>query len=520
MGLFDFVSKKEVLTPEEAERKLIRVNKEIEKREKDLQKTQDKLTQVKQECLQRETELKILKNEIDEEMQFIEYGLFEPTYKFANSDMYKERLKIVRDQEKLMIKNKTACTGATGWAVNGNLKQGQKMVSDLQKLLLRAFNTECDDIIRNVTVSNYERSKEKIYKSAQSISKLGEIAMIRIVEMYVGYKQQELILALEFEQVKQAEKERLRELREQQKEEAKAQKEIEEAKKKLEKEQTHYRNALEKINQQLVNNPDNPDLLAKRAELEETISETEKAIADVDYREANKRAGYVYIISNIGAFGENVYKIGMTRRLEPLDRISELSGASVPFNFDVHALIFTEDAPGLESALHKAFEDKKVNKINTRREFFYVSLNEIKQVVRQNFDKTVEWIDVAEAEQYRQTVAMNRESGILIEREHPKISVETTPIANTISESRNNGLSIESISETVQAIASENIPDYKCQTEDTGEFYKLHIYTTGNQKIGIIKIAKADLSIQFRKFGNGMPVVHNLQRVEEFKNLI
>ena len=131
-----------------------------------------------------------------------------------------------------------------------------------------------------------------------------------------------------------------------------------------------------------------------------------KAIESVDYREANRKAGYVYIISNIGAFGENIYKIGMTRRLEPQERIDELSDASVPFNFDIHALIFTEDAPRLEAALHNAFSAKKLNKINSRREFFAVSLEEIKTEVRKNFDKTVEWIDIPEAEQYRQSLLL------------------------------------------------------------------------------------------------------------------
>ena len=99
--------------------------------------------------------------------------------------------------------------------------------------------------------------------------------------------------------------------------------------------------------------------------------------------------------------------IGMTRRLEPQERIDELSGASVPFNFDVHALIFSEDAPALETALHHAFENKKINKVNSRREFFRVSLDEIKKEVRKNFDKTVEWIDFPEAEQFRQSVQIN-----------------------------------------------------------------------------------------------------------------
>ena len=124
-------------------------------------------------------------------------------------------------------------------------------------------------------------------------------------------------------------------------------------------------------------------------------------LADLDYREANQRAGYVYIISNIGSFGENVYKIGMTRRLDPQERIDELGDASVPFNFDVHAMIFSDDAPALEAALHKAFENRKVNMVNQRREFFNVTLAEIKEVVKKNFDKTVEFIDIPDAEQYR-----------------------------------------------------------------------------------------------------------------------
>ena len=145
------------------------------------------------------------------------------------------------------------------------------------------------------------------------------------------------------------------------------------------------------------------------SEITAQLSELDKAIKDVDYRAANQKAGYVYVISNIGAFGEGVYKIGMTRRLDPTERIEELGDASVPFDFDIHAMIFTEDAPKLEAALHKAFEDRRVNMVNARREFFRVSLDEIKSVIRQNFDKTVEFVDIPDAEQYRQTLLMRKE---------------------------------------------------------------------------------------------------------------
>ena len=189
---------------------------------------------------------------------------------------------------------------------------------------------------------------------------------------------------------------------------ARLQKEIEAQRKKIEKEQTHYQTAYEKLLKQLEEDPDNSDLLAKKSELENQLNDIDRAIKDIDYREANQRAGYVYIISNIGAFGENVYKIGMTRRLDPQDRVDELGDASVPFNFDVHAMIFSDDAPALETALHKAFEDRKLNMVNTRREFFNVTLDEIKEVVKENFDKTVEFVDVPDAEQFRVSQKMKR----------------------------------------------------------------------------------------------------------------
>lgn len=195
-------------------------------------------------------------------------------------------------------------------------------------------------------------------------------------------------------------------------EEAKLAKEIEEARKKLEKEQKHYQNALKKINEQLASasEEDRAAIEDKKHELEQQLSKIDQEFKAVDYREANQRAGYVYIISNIGAFGENVYKIGMTRRLDPMDRIDELGDASVPFDFDVHAMIFSDDAPRLEAALHNAFADRKLNFVNQRREFFNVSLNEIKKVVKANYGRSVEFIDIAPAEQYRQSKLMKEQT--------------------------------------------------------------------------------------------------------------
>ncbi len=338
---------------------------------------------------------------LDDEIVVQEFGLYTPQFDFASALDYKEELAKVRILQKDLIKNKAAVTGNKDWTVNGNKATGQKMVSDTQKLLLRAFNTECDEIINKVKYTNFDASLNRIYKSAETISKLGKIVSISITPKYLDAKVKELRLAFEYQQKKQEEKEAAKAAREEQREQAKIQRELEEQQRKIEKEQTHYQTAYEKIMSQLEQKPDDLDLLNKKSELEDKLSDIDKALSDIDYRQANMKAGYVYIISNIGAFGENVYKIGMTRRLDPQERVDELGDASVPFRFDVHAMIFSDDAPALETALHHAFEDKKINMVNQRREFFNVTLDEIKKVVQENYDKTVEFIDVPDAEQYR-----------------------------------------------------------------------------------------------------------------------
>lgn len=365
---------------------------------------------------EKQMHLSSLDKEIENKRQYIinlnsiaemqEFGIYEPNFEFLKIDEYKIRLTNIRDRQKDMIRNKNAVTGVTTWTVNNSVSQGKKMVSDMQKLLLRAFNGECDELVSKVKYNNLDATIKRIDASCEAISKLGKIMNIAINPSYKALKIEEVKLAFEYAQAKQKEKEDLKAYREQMREEAKLQKEIEEERKKILKEQTHYANAIAKIRMQLSECPDNEDLKSKLAELTEQYNETEKAMQDIDYREANKRAGYVYIISNIGSFGENVYKIGMTRRLDPQDRIDELSDASVPFNFDIHAMIFTDDAPKLETALHNAFENRKVNLVNHRREFFNVTLDEIKKVVKENYDKTVEFIDVPDAEQYRMSKNM------------------------------------------------------------------------------------------------------------------
>lgn len=401
----------ELQTPEYQNLDFIRA--QITQKEEQLA-TLDKTIAEQQEHIKNfEKEISEKKKEIvslDETINIQSFGMYDVNYEFLSVEKYKLRLTSIREQQKAMIKADTAATGATTWTVDGNLSKGKKMVNDTKKLLLRAFNTECDELVSKVKFNNYEASIKRINSSCDAISKLGKTMSISITPAYRNLKIQEIQIAFEYAQAKQKEKEEQKALRAQMREEAKLQKEIEEQRKIIQKEQTHYQKEIERIEEQLKNNPDDADLKAKLDVLKSLFEETEKSLADIDYREANIKAGYVYIISNIGSFGENVYKIGMTRRLDPQERVDELGDASVPFNFDVHAMIFSDNAPALEAALHRAFEDKKLNLVNHRREFFNVTLDEIKEVVKKNYDKTVEFIDVPDAEQYRVTKSMKEQS--------------------------------------------------------------------------------------------------------------
>lgn len=412
MSLFGLKEKKEIerlraqMSPEQLE--MADLQGAIDKARAEL----DALTQQAEQQQRRLDELQSQIIETDEAVSLQSFGVYMPRYDFMRADEYRARLLEIRAKQKELIRGKAATTGLTNWTVNNNAAQGRKMVADMQKLLLRAFNAECDDIIEHVRYSNLDASEKRITVSRDAISKLGTIMGISITPAYYRLKIEELYLAFEYQQKKQQEKEEQKEARARLREEAKLAKEIEEERKKLEKEQRHYQNALRKIEAQLTgaSEAEKANIEQKREELVRQLEKIDQAFKDVDYREANQRAGYVYIISNVGAFGENVYKIGMTRRLDPMDRVDELGDASVPFNFDVHAMIFSDDAPKLEAALHKAFADRKLNFINQRREFFRVTLDEIKDVVRANFDKTVEFVDFPPAEQYRQSLAIAMES--------------------------------------------------------------------------------------------------------------
>lgn len=362
--------------------------------------------------LQQEVEnLQAEVGELEASKEMSSFGLYTPHYEFATSLGYKEALNAIRDQQKQAIKNRTAVSFDTMWTVNGKLSQGKKMTKNNIKAIFRSFNNECTDAINKVTYSNYERVAKRIEKSFLQHNKMYEVVNVQMQPSYLKLKYEELNLAFEYAQKKQEEKDLLREQREKEREEKKLQQEIKQERKKVDKEIQHYSQAIQELeNRMPLENTDEEGLRAEIQNLQQKLDGLREKKSGIDYRESNATAGYVYIISNIGSFGNDIVKIGVTRRLEPLDRINELSSASVPFKFDVHALIFSENAYALESKLHNQFANNRVNKVNNRKEYFKIPIEEIEKELKQYQDVTVDFHENPDAEEYRETLSLGDSS--------------------------------------------------------------------------------------------------------------
>lgn len=343
----------------------------------------------------------------DSKLDIIEYGVYEPTFDFEHSDTYRAEQKAVVENQKELIKNGEACICHTEWEISGSKAEGRKATKRNVKLALRAFNGECNSLIARVKWNNVAKSKERIEKSYNDINKLTESMTITIQSAYLELKIKELLLEHEYLLKREHEKDLLREAQEQMREEEKAKREFEKAQKEAEKEELNYQKALTKAKEEIkkVSGEKQDELQAKIEKLELELQESQaKKERAMSMAQQTKR-GHVYVISNIGSFGENVYKIGMTRRLEPTDRVKELGDASVPFKFDIHAMMYSDDAPNLEKELHKAFDDKKVNMLNYRKEFFNVTLDEIESQIKETGIKA-EFTKLPEAIEYRETLAI------------------------------------------------------------------------------------------------------------------
>jgi hypothetical protein len=346
-------------------------------------------------------------NELDEEANLRSFGFYKPHYDFATSERYQSALEKLRETQKKMLANKMAAVCSIEWTVNGSRKEGQKQINQTLKLMLRAFNGESDACIAKVKYNNFQVMEARMRKAWEAINSLAAVQQCKVSEAYVNLKLEELILVHEYHEKVQAEKEEQRRIREQMREEEIAQRELEKARLDAEKEERRYADALEKARVEvgLVEGEKRLKLQGKIEELQRRLEEAQTNRQRAISQAQMTRSGHVYVISNIGSFGENVFKIGMTRRLDPMERVRELGDASVPFQFDVHAVIYSEDAPKLENTLHRIFNNRRVNRVNERREFFRVTVDEIAEAVCQNHG-AIEIVRDAEAKDYRQSLAL------------------------------------------------------------------------------------------------------------------
>ncbi|WP_197034704.1 DUF4041 domain-containing protein [Glycomyces sp. NRRL B-16210] len=347
------------------------------------EQAQDQLHQIGVQATTANAELHRLRHEVDsakaslvetrDDLLLQEVGIYEYTHPLEDAVAYKAKLESIKDQYKSMAKGDHAISSITNWRVNGSQAQGKKMVREVSRLMLRAYNAEADNLVRTMRPYKLDSAVARLQKTRETIGRLGSTMDMRITDGYHRLRVQELELTADYKAKAEEEKERIREQRAREREEEKAQREMRKEQEKLEKERTHLRTAIAKLSAK-------GDAEAA-AELTAKLDEVDAAFENVLARQANSAVGHVYVISNRGAFGPNMVKIGMTRRIEPLERVTELGDASVPFRFDVHALVFSEDARGLEARLHEEFAERRVNRVNLRREFFYVTPQQVRKAL-------------------------------------------------------------------------------------------------------------------------------------------
>jgi len=341
------------------------------------------------------------------QMNLIELGFYKPIFDFDTSEKFKSAIQRIKSKQKEIVSKEEAIYCTTEWSVEGSKTKGKVFSNKIIKLTSRAFNNECDAIIAKVKWNNIDRMIERIKKSFEMINKMNETNSVIISDKYLTLKVQELQLTYEYAERKQQEKEEQAEIRQQMREEAKLEKETENALKEEEK----YKKLLDKAKQDAnkLTGDKLVSLQAKLQLLEQALQKAhEKSNRAISMAQQTK-AGHVYVISNIGSFGENMYKIGMTRRLEPFDRVKELGDASVPFIFDVHAMIYSDNAPLLEKQLHNKFNLQRVNLVNNRKEFFQVNLDLIKEEVFK-ISSEAKFIETIEARDYRESIAIREKS--------------------------------------------------------------------------------------------------------------
>lgn len=345
-----------------------------------------------------ETTLRASVLDLRNAMEIQEFGLYDYEHPAEDSIALSSQLAALRADIKSAVRDGRATSATANFTFNNSTSKGAKFVRDMSKLILRSYNAEAENCVKAVKAGNLGTAQARLTKAMEQIERLGKMIDLRITPYYHQLRLRELELANRHLLAVQAEKEAERAHREELREQRKAEKELQAEKERLEKERTHYLNTLAALEAK------GDQEAAER--LRAKLADVEHAIENVDYRAANIRAGYVYVISNVGSFGPDIVKIGLTRRLDPMDRVNELGDASVPFRFDVHALFFADDAVSIEAALHQHFADRRVNKVNMRREYFRATPEEVKAALAEHNVELLDFSVEPAADEYRASQAL------------------------------------------------------------------------------------------------------------------
>jgi hypothetical protein len=353
-------------------------------------------------------EINLLKRDVE---ALHDIGIYNYRHPLENAVAYEDALASIKAEIKAYISEGRAIEASTRFTFDNSLAKGRKMTAELAKLMLRAYNAEAENCVRYVKAGNLKAAEKRLTGAAASIARYASMMEMHINPDYHALRLRELELTADYQMKVQEEREAAREERARLREEQQAERELRAERERLEKERAHYAAALEAL---AASGRD-----AERSHLSDKLAELDAAIAHNDYRIANIRAGYVYVISNVGSFGPGIVKIGMSRRIDPMERVRELGGASVPFGFDVHALFFSDNAVGVEAELHRRFAHNRVNRVNLRREYFYTTPAVVRVALAEIAGNLLEFNEHAEAEQYHASELMRTAEQERIEDPQP-----------------------------------------------------------------------------------------------------
>lgn len=376
----------------------------IENARRESSQLRSKINTLREEAKTAQNELELLNEGLRlqaDDAHLLEVGYYEPVYGFEDLEAFQRELVKIKESQKAMLRLEGASQDleAAAYATetvlyNGSEAKGRKLLKRVLQLMLRAFNGECDSYIARVNYKNILAMQKRIEVSFAQINKIAGTWHCELNTKYLANRLEELKLAYEYAELQERIKREQAAIREQMREEERAAKEAETAQKQIEDEKRKYED-------QLASEKDK----AKIKELQQIIENLNSKARAISQAQLT-RVGNVYILSNVGSFGENIFKIGMTRRLVPEDRVKELGDASVPFPFDVHAMINTQDAPALERALHNHFDRQRLNLENDRKEFFRLTIEEIRDELQRlkddlGIESEIRLSLLADAKEYR-----------------------------------------------------------------------------------------------------------------------